>query len=118
MRSPFDADNPPPPEPPAKLAPEVAPYWTVVAQQWHPDDDVRDRILAGMLARADQSTVAPPIRRRLLAEAELVLTDHRAADAGLCCLCTAQWDGRFEITFPCWAVRLARLVAPQPTSVD
>ncbi|MGH3714196.1 MAG: hypothetical protein ACRDT4_12150 [Micromonosporaceae bacterium] len=77
-----------------------------------PDDDVRDRILVGMLARADQSTVVPVVRERLMVEAELVLSDHRADGAGNCCLCTAQSDGRYDIPYPCWGVRLARLVLP------
>ncbi len=110
MRSPFTADYPPPQEPPASLGPDVAPYWSVVAEQWCPDDDVRDRILAGMLARADQATIVPAVHQRMIAQAELVLADHRADDEGRCCLCTSQWDGRFDIPYPCWAVRLARLV--------
>ncbi len=110
MRSPFDADYPPPLEPPAKLDEDVAPYWSIVAGQWHPDDDVRDRILVGMLARADQTTVLPELRRRMLAEAELVLADHLPDEAENCCLCTATWDGKYGIPYPCWSVQLARLV--------
>ncbi|MGH3736447.1 MAG: hypothetical protein ACRDT6_12630 [Micromonosporaceae bacterium] len=112
MRSPFDADNLPPLEPPAKLDRDVAPYWSIVAEQWETDDEVRDRILVGMLARADQSTVVPVVRERLVVEAELVLADHRADEAGNCCLCTARSDGRCDIPYPCWGVRLARLVLP------
>ncbi|MGH3735759.1 MAG: hypothetical protein ACRDT6_09080 [Micromonosporaceae bacterium] len=112
MRSPFDSDNRPPLEPPAKLDRDVAPYWSIVAEQWEPDDDVRDRILVGMLARAEQSTVIPVVRERLVVEAELVLADHRADEAGNCCLCSAQWGERYGIPYPCWAVKLARLVLP------
>ncbi|MGH3736385.1 MAG: hypothetical protein ACRDT6_12310 [Micromonosporaceae bacterium] len=111
MRSPFTADDRPPIEPPAKLEPDQAAYWSVVAEQWHPDDDVRDRILLGMLARAEQSTVAPVLRRRMLAEAELVLADHRPDEQGNCFLCcTSRSEGGWEIPFPCWSVRYARLV--------
>lgn len=113
MRSPFDADNRPPIEPPARLDPEVAPYWSVVADQWHPDDEVCDRILVGMLARADQATLAAPIRQRLQAEAERVLTSHLADADGHCSACVAAWAGDLDIPYPCWAVKLARLVAPE-----
>ncbi|MGH3715066.1 MAG: hypothetical protein ACRDT4_16620 [Micromonosporaceae bacterium] len=112
MRSPFDADNRPPLEPPAKLDPDVAPYWSIVADQWQPEDEVRDRILVGMLARADQSTVVPVVRERLTVEAELVLADHRPDAKGRCCLCTAEWDLIGGVPYPCWSVRLARLVVP------
>jgi len=117
MRSPFDADYPPPLEPPVKLDADVAPYWAIVAEQWCPDDEVRDRILLGMLARADPTTVAPELWRRLLGEAELVLADHLPDEEDQCCLCTAEWDGRYGIPYPCWSVQLARLVTGQPSIV-
>ncbi|MGH3713199.1 MAG: hypothetical protein ACRDT4_07015 [Micromonosporaceae bacterium] len=117
VRSPFTADYRPPIEPPAKLEPDQAAYWAVVAQQWHPDDDVRDRILLGMLARAEQSTVAPVLRRRLLAEAELVLADHRPDEQGNCCLCTSRSESGWEVPFACWSVRYARLVRGETAPV-
>lgn len=113
MRSPFDADNPPPPEPPAELDPEIAPYWTIVAEQWHPDDDARDRILLGMLVCADQSTVIPAVRGRLIAEANRALAEHRPDEDGRCAGAHSP-ESRWPVSFPCWCVKYARLVAPQP----
>ncbi|MGH3735311.1 MAG: hypothetical protein ACRDT6_06760 [Micromonosporaceae bacterium] len=99
-------------EPPARLDPNIAPYWAVVAEQWHPDDDARDKILLGMLARTDQSTVEPAVRARLIAEAGGVLAEHHDNGAGECVVCTSAWDGRWPIPYPCWPIMYARMVAP------
>ena len=115
MRSTFTGDSPPP-EPPARLDPDQARYWSVVAEQWHPDDEVRDHLLAGMLARADQTTVHPALRERMLTEAQRVLTEHRPDGQGNCSTCTDRWEGRHPIPYPCWAVQLAHLVTGHTSS--
>ncbi|MGH3737655.1 MAG: hypothetical protein ACRDT6_18895 [Micromonosporaceae bacterium] len=117
MRSPFTADYRPPIEPPAQLDPDQAAYWAVVAEQWHPDDDVRDRILLGMLARTDQSSVIPAVRARLIDQAHLALAEHIPDEDGRCTGLHSDSQPRWPVPFPCWCITYARLVTPQPAGV-
>lgn len=85
--------------------------WAALAEKWEPDHDAIDRILIGVLARADQSTVAQAVRARMLAEARRVLATHRPDRAGRC---SVHGDSLSEIPYPCWAVQIARLITAEP----
>ena len=45
MRSPFDADFPPPPQPPAGLEPGSDAAWVQAVVSWTPDNEAADRQL-------------------------------------------------------------------------
>jgi len=113
MRSPFDADFPPPPQPPAGLEPGSDAAWVQAVESWTPDNEAADRQLVILLARADQTRLPLPIRERLLVEAERVLAEHLPEHEGKghphCRHCSARYGG-FRVLFPCWATLIARRV--------